>query len=130
MPKSPSNEALADATEMYLAGSSIAAAAREVGVPVHRLTAHLERLGVKRHLTPRDRAKHLSGGHPRRTDVTQEDVITLYRSGWSVLQLAQRFHCNRSVIEGRLRKAGVRRHTRREAAKHGPERAKAQRTNP
>jgi hypothetical protein len=129
MANKPDSDTLAKATEMYLSGASIAASARQFRVPVHQLTQHLEQLGVKRQLTPRDHARHLSGRHPRRTDVTADDVADLYEWGWSVVQLAEKFHCNRSVIEHRLRQAGVQRHSRSEAGAWGHDLAKARQTH-
>jgi lambda repressor-like predicted transcriptional regulator len=114
-----SNEALANATKMYLSGSSMAAASRECRVPIRRLNDHLERLGIKRRVSLRDQARNLSGRHPRRTDVTPDEVANLYEWGWSVARLAEKFQCNRSVIESRLRQAGVEHHTRSEAVRMG-----------
>jgi uncharacterized protein (DUF433 family) len=128
MANKPDSDTLAKATEMYLSGASIAGSARQFRVPVHQLTQHLEQLGVKRQQNARDQARYLSGGHPRRTDVRPEEVANLYEWGWSVVQLAERFRCNRSVIERRLRQAGVQRHSRSEAGELGHDLAKRRRT--
>jgi hypothetical protein len=125
MPARPDDELLANATRVYLAGSSMAAVAREFRLPVRQLTQHLDRLGVKRRMTVRDRARFLSGNNPRRTDVTVAEVAELYRSGWTVVRLAERFQCHRSVIERRLRAAGVPRHSQSAAIRFGNDLAKA-----
>lgn len=98
MPRKFTDALINDAIERLSEGKMLKTVAEELRVSPNNLSIYVRKRGfiIPQHRRTEDRL-----------DLPQEEIISMYQSGVSILGIAHRFGCARNAIQRRLERAGV-----------------------
>ena len=108
MPRKFTDALINDAIKRLSEGKMLKTVAKELGVTPDNLSIYVRKRGIQ---IPRPKFT------ADRTCVPHDEIIALYQSGVSELEIARRFNCSRQVIRRHLARENVTRRTVSEANK-------------